>query len=307
MAILAFDFGGTRTRAGWFDDQLRLLRRAEMASDVERGPEDTLARMVELGRSVQDGAPRAIGVAGPGPLDPISGVIHHAWTLTGWREVAIGPHLAQAFSAPAHLQNDGNCGALAEYRVGAGRGCDPLIYLTLSTGIGGGVILGGELFSGWRGLAAEPGHQVFRLADGQVRKLEELASGTALGLRAAQRLGHWPDDTALRQAQPLSGQAVGEAALRGDPLALEIVREAATWLGLGLVNLLHLFNPRAVVLGGSVSRLGDLLLEPVRHVISEHIMTPGFFAPDLLRPAALGDDVCLIGAAWHAFSTLSRD
>ena len=306
MAILAFDFGGTRTRAGWFDDDLRLLRRAEMASDVTRGPEDALARMVDLGRSVQNGQPRAIGIAGPGPLDPGRGVIHHAWTLAGWHDVAIGPYLSQAFGAPAYLQNDGNCGALAEYQVGAGQDCDPLIYLTLSTGIGGGVILGGELFSGWRGLAAEPGHQVFRLANGRVRKLEELASGTALGLRAAERLPDWPDDTLLRQAEPLSGQAVGEAALCGDPLALDIVREAADWLGLGLVNLLHLFNPRAVVLGGSVARLGELLLEPVRRVINEHRMTPGFLAPDLLRPAALGDDVCLIGAAWYATQELAR-
>jgi glucokinase len=303
---LAFDFGGTRTRAGWFDDELRLLHRAEMASQVERGPEDTLARMIDLGRSVQDGPPRAVGIAGPGPLDPARGLIYHAWTLKGWHDVAIGPRLAQAFGAPAYLQNDANCGALAEYHVGAGQGCDPLIYLTLSTGIGGGVILDGKLFSGWRGLAAEPGHQVFRLPDGRVRKLEELASGTALGLRAAERLPHWPDETRLRHAEPLSGQAVGEAALRGDALALALVREAAEWLGLGLVNLLHLFNPRAVVLGGSVARLGELLLEPARQIIAEQLMTPNFFAPDLLRPAALGDDVCLIGAAWHAMDCLAR-
>lgn len=298
MGILAFDFGGTRTRAGYFDDQLTLVQRAEMPSDVLEGPSAVMMRMVALGRKVIAGDVRAIGVSAPGPLDTRAGVIHHAWTLPGWQNIPIGAWLSEAFGVPAHVENDANCGALAEYHVGAGRGCDPMIYLTISTGIGGGVVIDGKLFTGWRGLAAEPGHQVFRLPDGRVKKLEELASGTGIAHLARERLATWEDDTLLRHAPEVTAKAVGHAAQQGDPLARAVINEAAAWLGLGMVNLLHLFNPQAVVIGGSVAQLGELLFAPVRAALAQHLLSPDFTAPDLLRPAALGDDACLLGAVW---------
>ena len=298
MGILAFDFGGTRTRAGYFDDALTLLRRAEMPSDVLEGPQAFLPRMIALGRKIIAGEVHAVGVSAPGPLDTRAGVIHHAWTLPGWQNVPIGPWLSQAFGVPVRVENDANCGALAEYHAGAGRGCDPLIYLTISTGIGGGVVIDGKLFTGWRGLAAEPGHQVFRLPDGRVKKLEELASGRGIAQITRARLAAWPGDTLLSQAPEVTAKTVGHAAQQGDPLAQSIIHEAAEWLGLGIVNLAHLFNPQAIVIGGSVSRLGDLLFAPVRDALTAHLLTPEFNAPDLLRPTALGDDACLIGAAW---------
>jgi glucokinase len=297
MGILAFDFGGTRTRAGYFDDQLNLVQRAEMPSDVLEGPQAVMMRMVALGRKVVAGDVRAVGVSAPGPLDTRAGVIHHAWTLPGWQNIPIGAWLSEAFGAPASVENDANCGALAEYHVGAGRSCDPMIYLTISTGIGGGVVINGELFTGWRGLAAEPGHQVFRLPDGRVKKLEELASGTGIAQIARKRLATWGDHTLLKQTPEVTAKAVGQAAQQGDPLAQAVIHEAAAWLGLGMVNLLHLFNPRAVVIGGSVAQVGELLFAPVRAALEQHLLSPDFNAPDLLRPAALGDDACLVGAA----------
>jgi glucokinase len=302
MGILAFDFGGTRTRAGYFDDQLSLVQRAEMPSDVLEGPQAVMMRMVALGRKVIAGDVRAVGVSAPGPLDTRAGVIHHAWTLPGWQNIPIGPWLSEAFGVPAYVENDANCGALAEYHAGAGRNCDPMIYLTISTGIGGGVVIDGKLFTGWRGLAAEPGHQVFRLPDGRVKKLEELASGTGIAQIARERLATWGDATLLRHSPEVTAKTVGHAAQQGDPLAQAIIHEAAEWLGLGMVNLAHLFNPQAVVIGGSVARLGELLFAPVRAALEAHLLSPDFNAPDLLRPAALGDDACLIGAAWGVAS-----
>lgn len=297
---LAIDFGGTRSRAALFDDELRLLRRAEMLSRVAAGPEIVLGRLVDLGKSLLDAATEvaSIGIAAPGPLDTAAGVIIKAETLPGWSQVPIAAALSRAFGGVgAFVENDANLGALAEYHLGAGRGADPLIYLTISTGIGGGAVVGGELFTGADALAIEPGHMRLTLPDGSIRRLEELASGTALGEWAAHDLRTSAMPSILREHEVVDGCAVGAAAVAGDALALAVVTRAGTWLGLGLVNLLHLFNPRAIVLGGGVMRLEDIYLEPARAVIRKHILHEAFYSDDLLRLARFSEDACLIGAA----------
>lgn len=305
---LAIDFGGTRSRAALFDDDLRMLRRAEMPSRVADGPDIVLGRLVDLGRSLLAGdAPGSIGIAAPGPLDTAAGVIIKAETLPGWANIPIARRLSEAYNgAPAVVENDGNLGALAEYRLGAGRGADPMLYLTLSTGIGGGAIIRSQLFTGANALAIEPGHMRLTLPDRSVRRLEELASGTALGDVARRRLRETDQPSSLRMRDFVDGQAVGEAAVAGDALALAVVRQAGEWLGLGLVNLLHLFNPAAIVLGGSAAKLGDLLLEPARAVMREQVLHEGFLPPNLLRLAHFSEDTCLIGAALHSQDRLAR-
>ncbi len=300
---LAIDFGGTRSRAALYNDDLRLLRRAEMPSRVADGPEIVLQSLAELGRSIlEPGAKlQSIGIAAPGPLDTVAGVIIKAETLPGWSQAPIARTMTDAFGAvPAFVENDGNLGALAEYHLGAGRGADPMIYLTISTGIGGGAIINGELFTGANNLAIEPGHMRLTLPDGSIRRLEELASGTALGDWARRALRSYETPSTLRDMKLIDGQAVGRAALAGDALALQVVRQAGEWLGLGLVNLLHLFNPAAIVLGGSVMQLGDLLLAPARAVLQDNALHDGFLREHLLRSAGCGDDVCLLGAALHS-------
>ena len=302
-AYLAIDFGGTRSRAALFDREMRLIRRAETLSRVEDGPDIVLERLINLGRSLVHAEDElvSIGIAAPGPLDTAAGLIIKAETLPGWSNVPLAATVSQAFDgASVYVENDANLGAIAEYQLGAGQGADPMIYLTISTGIGGGAIIGGELFTGAGGHAIEPGHMRLTLPDGDIRRWEELASGTALGELARQRLVIGAQPSVLRATELVDGKAVGEAALAGDEFALDCLRQTGVWLGLGLVNLLHLFNPAAVVLGGSVMHLGDLILEPARLVIEEHALFAGFVPQDLLRPAQFGDDVCLVGAALHA-------
>lgn len=306
-ARLAIDFGGTRSRAALFDENLNLLRRAETPSDVGDGPDIVLARLIALGRSLLDSdtTVASIGVAAPGPLDTTAGVIIKAETLPGWKNVPLAATLSRGFGGAAtFVENDANLGALAEFQLGAGRGADPMLYLTISTGIGGGAIIDGALFKGADGLAIEPGHMRMTLPDGSIRRLEELASGTALGESARRRLASSAEPSSLRALATVDGRAVGEAAQNGDALALEILQEAGAWLGLGLVNLLQLFNPRAIVLGGGVMRLGDLYLDPARAVIQEHILHEGFYREDLLRLARFSEDACLIGAALHSRARL---
>jgi len=172
--------------------------------------------------------------------------------------------------------------------------------MTISTGIGGGAVVGGRLFAGANGLAIEPGHMQFVAADGNVYRLEELASGTGIGRLARERLNVGEQPSVLRAVPVIDGQAVGEAAQQGDAFALQIVTEAGRWFGLGCVNLLHLFNPQVIVVGGSVVKLGDLFFAPAKAVITARILHPDFWRDDLIQPAQLGEDVCLFGAALYA-------
>jgi glucokinase len=300
MAILSIDFGGTRTRAAWFSDELDMLARDEAPTPVGLPPA-VVARVIEIARRVVPPGhkPAAVGVCAPGP-QAATGLILHAPTLPGWDRVPLAQIVADAFDVPVFMENDANLAALAEYHLGAARGANPALYLTVSTGIGGGAVINGALFTGWRGLAIEPGHIKFPLPDGRIRSLEDLASGTAIGRRAKERLAEGDQPSALRNCDVVDGRTVGLAAAQGDALALEVVAEAGRWLGLGLVCLMHLFNPQAIVIGGSVATLGDLIFNPAREIIAAHLTDPAFNDPDLIRAARLGDDVCLIGAAFYA-------
>lgn len=310
MGLLSIDFGGTRTRAAWFNDDLTLEARTETPSRVNEAKEVVIQRIIDTAQEVvpANAEIRGIGMAAPGP-QAYNGIIIHAHTLPGWHNIPLASIISTAFGCiPTFMQNDANLAALAEYHSGAAKGANPAVYITISTGIGGGAIIDGRLFTGYNMLAIEPGHQKFPLADGRTYSLEQLASGTAIGHKARERLATTIQDSSLRalKIETIDGQAVGKAAIHGDPLALEIVSEAGRWLGLGLVNLIHFFNPQVIVLGGSVLQLGDFILNPVRQVIEETILDPAFNHPDLIRLAQLGDDVCLVGAAFHAQMMLTE-
>lgn len=312
MSFLAVDFGGTRIRAAWFDDALTLLARTETPTGVRDGQDAVIARIISAAREVvpADARPRAIGIAAPGPLDAEHGVILHAETLPGWKDVPLASLVSAAFEGvPVFMQNDGNLGAIAEYAHGVRAGCDPLLYLTISTGIGGGAVINGRLFTGWCGLAFEPGHQLIPLEDGRVVKLEQAASGTAIGHLARERLQTTNAPSMLRQRDTIDGVSVGAAALAGDALALAIIAQAGARIGYGLVNLLHLFNPQAIILGGGVvsGDLAALILSHIEHSVRAHLLDEAFYPPDsgLISLATLGDDVCLIGAAQHALNGIN--
>lgn len=303
MGILAIDFGGTRTRAAFYSDALQQINRDETRSLVDQPAEAVIERILTTAHAVvpQGETIRAIGISAPGPLDPHNGIIRHALTLPGWQDTPLAQIVSESFSGlPTFIENDGNLAALAESHFGAAQGCDPALYLTLSTGIGGGAVINGQLFTGWSGLAIEPGHMRIGLPNGSVQRLEALASGTAIGLTAQARLADSDQPSSLRSYPIVDGQAVGEAAQAGDAFALGVIHEAGTWLGLGVVNLLHLFSPQVIVLGGSVSKLGALIFEPMWAAIHANILDAAFIPPNLVRPAQLGDDVCLVGAALHA-------
>lgn len=304
MAFLAVDFGGTRVRAARFDVDLNLLCRVEMPTLAQEPQQAVIDRILALASQVWQpgGEVGAVGISAPCP-NAFTGIISHAAVLPGWQDVPFARIIGDAFGAPVFMQNDANLGALAEYHRGAAQGANPAMYMTISTGIGGGLVIDGQLFTGRNGLAVEPGHIKFRDPDGRIHSLEAFSAGPGIARLARLKLAESEVYSLLRGVSALTGKMVGDAALAGDALALSVIEEAGEWLGLGLVNVVHMTNPEVIVLGGSVvTGLGDLILEPARRILAQQVVDPAFYHADLIQMTQLGDDVCLIGAAAYARS-----
>lgn len=304
MAFVAVDFGGTRVRAARFDADLNLLCRVEMPTLAQEPQQAVIDRILALASQVWQpgGEVGAVGISAPCP-NAFTGIISHAAVLPGWQDVPFARIIGDAFDVPVFMENDANLGALAEYHRGAARGANPAMYMTISTGIGGGLVIDGQHFTGRNGLAVEPGHIKFRDPDGRIHSLEAFSAGPGIARLARLKLAESDAYSLLRDVSALTGKMVGDAALAGDALALSVIEEAGEWLGLGLVNVVHMTNPEVIVLGGSVvTGLGDLILEPARRVLAQQVVDPAFYHDDLIQMTQLGDDVCLIGAAAYARS-----
>ncbi|OGO14490.1 MAG: hypothetical protein A2Y93_03225 [Chloroflexi bacterium RBG_13_68_17] len=305
--ILAVDLGGTNIRVARFPSaQPPATTHSKTPTRAAEGPEAVIARILQAIESIAppSRADMRIGIGAPGPLDTRRGVILDAPNLPGWLNLPLRERVADHFGCPVALGNDANLAALAEWRFGAGRGCTELLYLTISTGIGGGVISDGHLLLGAQGLAAELGHMTLLMGGptcscGQHGHLEGIASGPAIARRAAERLAAG-EASSLRAlstaAEGLTAEAVGQAARQGDTLARLVVDEAAEAIGCHLASLLHAFNPQVVVLGGGVMQIGDLLLPGIEAAMRAQVMHPAFLDGLRIARAQLGEDVGLIGA-----------
>ena len=306
--ILGIDIGGTKLAVGLAPADGTLLTEARRPSGAEDGPEAVIGRILELARGVvakaEIGAQEVerIGIGCGGPLDPWRGVIRNALNMPGWIDIPIVARVEKALGRPAFLDNDANAAALGEHRFGAGRDVDNLVYLTVSTGVGGGVILDGRLYQGQNGNAAELGHISVDAGGrachcGSVGCIETYCSGTSIAARTREALAADDEPSALRSAAAgtISAQVVAGAAGDGDPLAGRIWDESMRLLGAGIVSIIHAFNPRLVILGGGVTRSGDQLFDPVRRVVDERTM-PWLREAVEIVPAALGEMTGILGA-----------
>jgi len=305
--VVAVDLGGTNIRAAIFlTAEAKPTAIARAPTLAAEGPEAVIDRIIAAIQEVASGIEGGmrIGLGAPGPLDPKRGLVIEAPNLPGWVNIPLRDRLEQHFECPVALGNDANLAGLGEWRHGAGRGAHNLLYLTLSTGIGGGVIVDNRLLVGAHGLAAELGHMTVRpdgplCGCGQRGHLEAVASGPAIARRARERLAAG-EASALRAAldrdRDITAEDVGRAALAGDPLAIAVVAEAGAAIGTHLANLLHVFNPEVIVLGGGVSQIGAPLFGPIEQALRENVMHPAYLEGLRLERAALGDDAGLIGA-----------
>lgn len=313
--ILALDFGGTKLAAGVAargEREWRATRRWLSAPGTNA--EQDRAAMCALARELLAGEkPAAIGVSFGGPVDYDAGLVRLSHHVPGWEMIPLQKILEAEFSAPTRVDNDANAAALGEFHFGAGQGCDSLLYLTISTGVGGGWVLNGQPWRGHNNMAGEFGHMVVdptgpECVCGKRGCVERLASGPSIAQQAREKLAAHPDRGAILRAlaggdmTTVDAKQVAQAVAHGDELAREVLTAAARALGLGLGNVANVFNPQRFVLGGGVTKSGPYFWNTVRQTAREIAL------PEVgldIVPAALGDDAPLWGAV--ALVALAED
>ena len=294
---LGIDVGGTKIAAGVIDPEGRILRRVERPTPTE-SRDAFLSVLDEIVDELRVDGVDAIGFGLPSTIDQrtgrVVGSVHVPLEDFDFRD-----HASERFSVPVALDNDGNAAAIAEWKIGAGRGANHMIMLTLGTGVGGGLILDGKPYRGWVGAGAEIGHMVLEYGGEPCSgnctghgHFEQVSSGRAADRKAMELLG--PKAT---------GRELVGAAREGNREALEAVVEIGRKLGAALGSLVNIFNPELIVIGGGFSQARDLFLEPALETMKVEALRPG---RDLVRvvPALLGPDAGLVGAGFVGFEAL---
>jgi glucokinase len=302
---LALDVGGTHMRAAVFHEHeiVPIKQRRIRTKGVNESAFTRLLRLIQEIIPPNEIIDR-VGIAVPGLIDPHQGMIITTPNIPEWSGMPIVSMIEDELGIPTLMGNDANLAALGEWRYGAGQGHQHLLYLTISTGIGGGIIIDDQLLVGSRGLGAELGHVTILpngplCSCGQRGHLEALASGTGIATYVAEQL-HVGRTSSLEGTPDT--KAIALAANHGDSLAQEAFDRAGTYLGLAIANYLTIFNPTIVILGGGVSLTGDLLINPVRKALSSALFSDEYLQDLVITQAALGDDAGLYGALALALS-----
>ena len=312
--MLGLDIGGTKLAVGVVTEDGRTHGVLVEPTRRDEGPDVVIERLFALGeRSIEAsglGSVSAVGVACGGPLDATSGVLIAPLHLPGWIDIPITDLAAARFGVPAFLENDATAAAFGEFQYGAGRGVNSMVYLTVSTGIGGGAILNGQLHRGAAGNGGEFGHVLVRSGGreclcGRRGCLEVYASGSSIAARAREAVAERGADSALAGLPDIRAEHVVAAADSGDPLARELWDETTDLLASAITDLVNVLEPELVVLGGGVTRSGSALLDPVREAVRRDAMAPAAAAARI-ELAGLADEVGVVGAAAVALDALNK-
>jgi glucokinase len=303
--------GGSKLLAGAVDTELSVHHRAQrnLTGLDQTALLDAAVDAVEEARALSGGEVEAVGFGIPSLIDQRTGRAVIAVNLRLW-DIMFGEVMTERLGLPVFVDNDANMAALAEHRAGAAFGCSDVVVLTIGTGIGGGLILGGELYRGSIGAGAELGHMVIEM-DGPPCQgncpnrgcFEAMASGTALAREALRIAGERPNSglaAALNEGRALVGPVVTELAYDGDEAAIEVLELIGTRLGVAISSFVNIFNPEVVVIGGGVMAAGDLLLEPARATVAERALPPSRDEVRIVM-AEFGIEAGMIGAAAMAF------
>jgi len=318
--VLTVDLGGTKIIAAVVLPDGKIISRNYCLTMADKGPEAVSSRILSaVDRAIAQAKLKTleligIGVAAAGILDTNRGIVTTSPNLPNWRNVPLRDILADKLGVVTYIINDASAAALGEHRFGAGMGFGNIIYLTVSTGIGGGIIIDGELYSGTDGCAGEVGHMTIEAGGPQCHCgnhgcLEALASGWAVAKAAITRINDGGKSSIIElvegRLENITAETVAVAARRGDRLAADIVAEAAEYLGIGLANLVNIFNPELIVIGGGLSKMGDMLLKPARKVLKERAFQLPADTVRVVR-ACLGSDAGIIGAAVYVFAQRAK-
>ncbi|MCS6954231.1 MAG: ROK family protein [Bryobacterales bacterium] len=284
MTVLGVDIGGTKIAAGVVADNAEVLRTVTVPTRASEGYEVSIGQVYKAVEECLDGDVAAIGICSPGPLNPKTGVVLHTPNLP-WRNVPLAELVGQRFHLPCKVDNDANAAGLAEALFGAARGYSSVFYVTLSTGIGTGIVLDRKIYHGKNGFAAEGGHVTVDYRSplvcncGNIGCIEAYSSGTAIEKRFGVR-----------------AEELARGVEAGDPTALQRLDEICLALGAWLGSMISLLDPDVIVIGGGVARIGDPLFERLRRITPTRTINP-FAADTPIVPAALGDNVGILGAA----------
>lgn len=314
-SVLALDIGGTKLAVAVVTDDGSTHELIVEPTRRDEGPNAVISRLFEMGqrasaRALADGLPpvAAVGISCGGPLNAATGILESPLHLPGWVDIPIISLAEREFTLPAVLENDATAAALGEFRYGAGVGTSTMLYLTISTGIGGGAIVNGRLHRGAAGNGGEFGHVMVQPGGrlclcGRHGCLEAYSSGSSIALRARAAVAATGSASCLAVRPVIRAEDVSRAAEAGDEVARAIWDESMQLLAVAITDLVNIFEPDLVVLGGGVTRSGRALLNPVRQAVFRDAMPPAAKAVRI-ELAGLGDVVCVVGAAALAFDLI---
>ncbi len=318
--ILGIDLGGTKILTAVANSQGEILSRDHSITPAKKGHEAVIQSILESAyraleqADVAISALIAIGVGAPGISNPETGILFTSPNLPGWRDVPLRDIMQERLGKKTFLINDANAAALGELYFGAAQGARNFIYITISTGIGGGIIIDGKIYIGAIGAAGEVGHMTID-DDGPICNCgnrgcwETLASGTALAREAKHRIKEGVRTSILKYAEgdleKVTAQVIHNAAEHGDNLAKELIARTGYYVGVGLANLINIFNPELIVIGGGLSNIGDMLLGPAFKVAGERAYKEAFQAVRFAS-AELGRNSGVLGAAAFALREIKK-
>lgn len=318
MYYVGVDIGGTNVKAGIVDEDGKIVIKSSIPTDsvkdYKKIVSDVSAQILKLADSALIGTDEiaGIGIGCPGMITSETGVVDYTCNL-GWRNVPLADSFAKTLDKPVFVSNDANVAALGEAMFGTGREYDDVIFVTLGTGVGGGVIIGNKLFEGYKSKGAELGHMVINV-DGELcgcgRRgcMEAYCSATAL-IRDTKRAMENDKDSSMWQfvggdIDKVDGRTAFECSKTGDKSAKTVIDNYVKYLGEGLSNFVNIFRPQAIILGGGVCAQGDYLVVPVQKYVDEHTYGGDDAPRTLILTATLGNDAGLVGAASLVMSKL---
>lgn len=301
--VVGVDLGGTKIYTALVDLQGNIIKEKVVETLASEGDQAVLGRIIDTIDYVIDGTDKdlikAIGIGCPGILDLKKGIIIESPNIP-FKNFEIIKNIKERFDLPTYLDNDANVATIGEYMFGAGKGTENMIYMTVSTGIGGGAILNGKIYRGSTGNALEIGHTTIskdgaRCGCGNVGCSESLASGTAIGKKAKEAVNS-NAETSLKNYDDVSAKEVFIEAGKGDRVASDILNISLTYLGIAVANVISSFDPEKVVIGGGVINGGDIVLEKIKEEVSKRCMKT-FVDYCSIEKAKLGGQAGVLGAA----------
>ncbi len=304
--IVGIDLGGTNLKAGIVDTGGRILHRLSIKTNSSADPQTISNQILELiaetirSAQIKESDVAGIGLGSPGLVDKTGETILFSPNLPRWRNIPIKRIVSERFSKPCVLENDANAAAWGEKWVGAGKEAKSLVMLTLGTGVGGGIVIDNKLWRGANNVAAEIGHMVIQ-TDGPPCKcgnrgcVEVYASATGMVRRFKELLDSGAPSS-LKNSGEITARMINDAAIQGDKVSLDVIEETGRYLGIALINIMHVLNPEMIVLAGGMIGSGELLMNPIRRVTTQRAFEASYQDTKIVF-SQLGNDAGIIGAA----------